>query len=124
MTRYRVFTVTADMTTAERALWTAYATRERTRRGLAAGASLDVQPDARYRRTGRTVTAPAVTARYTDPVTIQGQPGGVLPLDDAAQAFAPTLVTGSVEWSALSTAYKALIPDPSLSGASGAAMVR
>ncbi len=93
MTRYRLFADDASLVAAERALWTAYAAHVRNLRGLRAGTSLDVQP----RRRGAPSVAPATTIRYADPVVATGEAGGVLAYDDAAQAFAPALTTGSVE---------------------------
>lgn len=105
MTRYRLFPDNATLSAAERALWTAYATHARAQRGLAAGASLDVQP----RRRGAPTTAPATTVRYVDPHTIDGTPGGVVAYDDAAQAFAPALAAGSVDAASLAEPWRSLV---------------
>lgn len=102
-TLYRVFDTTAELSTSERALWTAYHDAECAARGLPRGSSLDT-------RLGRPV--PAITTRYADPVTVSGRTGGVLPLDTRAQAVAPAMVAGSVEYEELPEHYRtAVAPD-------------
>ena len=99
-TIYRTFLTNAELTTAERALWTRYYDAQRTARGLAPGASLD-------QRQGRTVAA--VTARYDDPVLTSGQPGGCMPYNDRAQQFAADLAAGGVPAASVPAAYRAAV---------------
>lgn len=99
-TLYRTFLTNAELTAAERALWTRYYDAQRAARGLRPGAALDV-------RQGREVAA--VTTRYDDPVLTNGQPGGCMPYNDRAQQFAADLAAGGVPAASVPATYRAAV---------------
>jgi hypothetical protein len=75
---YKQLPTDAALSDQQDALWGQYYAEEAAARGLKAGASLD---------TFQGVTIPAITTRYANAYKLSGQPGGVVELDDRAQAW-------------------------------------